>query len=1006
MPNFTNEPRKAGIRTGSSLVESEGNAYVARGGSYSTLTSKEREARRISRMTKTADGSYGFPSNSLSGASTVMSGTSNFFSVQLSTDFLELPQSARERREVYRHFYNADPIVGQAIDLHTELPLSKVRLAAPKPITCPEGFKSPDNYGKYILFFFQKMCDRINIFQRLILGVHHFWLDGNCVAGHVRVATQDGEKKISDVLVGDSVLTHHGRWQPVQAVQQREVGGLLCFDIARLPDSLDVTAEHPVEVIRDGHAVFVKASEVVPGDYARVTWPVAVEDISRVSLMSDDVPVTAIPGGYRVHRKECCKRHADAVLAREGLISWLSGLQSPVVRTRKSLAQQLGVSVSTLNNIIITLDEELDQPYRKRLGPTSFGGGSRTEWLPLSVPTLNHKQYVIDRAYDFIVPTDLTVDADFLYLLGYWLGDGTLARDRSRISWGRGLWNICFGADSTEQLGKIRSILERKLGSACIREGVDAETGVRTLCVRYHPAFVEWWASQFGGTSHGYEKKRIPAWVSCLPDDKLLHLLAGIVDSDGCVSVSTKGQASINLTSRSLIDSFWDILLRLGVVPSLTQSHVKDGQLRGRVVRANHASYSLLVDDEVQCHLLVSKAIKGTKLKEAKRFTQEHPSYIVEGNLVGFKVNSVSPLPGQTVYNLQVAEDHTFRAGFISTHNCFFFAEDGVVDVPQNIGYDHKVIKESVYTEADGAIERDQSHWVERSDREEAELAYYQKHYQGWDKLVILPMDQVDVKTFSFTDKVKVALIPSENDRALIDQAKMGDPVAEEMVQEIPMEVREHIESGRLVPLGTDPDEGSFVYHLKARHGAEEALGHSILDRCLRCHLPETPVLVERAGIIQQVPIAQLDADTDRVLSHTGTWRGFEAGVRSVDEDVSLLHVYKLHPPVACTQDHKHFVLRDGQVVETVAKNILPGDFLQVPQIPLTESINRIDLSLGLHTVEPYMAQRSGVEVNQTVESGDETASSFSVRYTKPETGQKMQRHLLGMASAVLGLKA
>ncbi len=56
----------------------------------------------------------------------------NFYSPELSPDFLELPQSVDEQRNFYRYFYDNDPFVGQAIDLHTELPLSKIRLRKPK----------------------------------------------------------------------------------------------------------------------------------------------------------------------------------------------------------------------------------------------------------------------------------------------------------------------------------------------------------------------------------------------------------------------------------------------------------------------------------------------------------------------------------------------------------------------------------------------------------------------------------------------------------------------------------------------------------------------------------------------------------------------------------------------------------------------------------------------------------------------------------------------------------
>jgi len=405
MPNkITNVPHHI---DGESLVTvrpTSRNPYMSKGASTTGLTPKEREVRRIAKMQKEAS-SYGFPTQSLAGANTTMSGTSNFFSPQLSTDFLELPQSARERREIYRHFYNSEPLVGQAIDLHTELPLSKVRLAPPRPTTCPEGYESPDDYGKYIHFFFQRMCDRIKLFQRLITGVHHYWLDGN------------------------------------------------------------------------------------------------------------------------VH----------------------------------------------------------------------------------------------------------------------------------------------------------------------------------------------------------------------------------------------------------------------------------------------------------------------------------------------------------------------------------FFAEDSTVEVPQNIGYDRKISVESVYTEARGAEERHIENWVERPDREDAELAYYQKHYQGWERLIILPIDQVDVKTFSFTDKVKVNLIPSSNDRALIEQAKMGDPVAMEMVQEIPDEVREHLELGNLIPLGTDPDEGSFVYHLKARHGADEALGHSILDRCLR-------VLYYRDKLRQaQTQIASRAMTPRRLVWAEGLSDMDTEDLREqvdlslVDPDYSIVTNYEIH---------------------------------------------------------------------------------------------------------------
>lgn len=166
----------------------------------------------------------------------------------------------------------------------------------------------------------------------------------------------------------------------------------------------------------------------------------------------------------------------------------------------------------------------------------------------------------------------------------------------------------------------------------------------------------------------------------------------------------------------------------------------------------------------------------------------------------------------------------------------FIFSEDSTVDVPQDVGYERQITgSRSVLSEDGEPTEEHVYNWRERPDREEQELSHYQRQYKGWDRIIVLPIDQVHVSTWNFTDKVRVELIPSDRDKALIEQASLGnDPIAQEMVSEIPLEVREYISTGQMIPLGMDPDEGSFCYHLAGRKGAGDELGTSILDRCLR----------------------------------------------------------------------------------------------------------------------------------------------------------------------------
>jgi len=332
------------------------------------------------------------------------------------------------------------------------------------------------------------------------------------------------------------------------------------------------------------------------------------------------------------------------------------------------------------------------------------------------------------------------------------------------------------------------------------------------------------------------------------------------------------------------------------------------------------------------------------------------------------------------------------------------FAEDGQIDVPEEVGYERRTVKTALLTEDGDAVEREETQLFERADREEQEFKYYQKNYKGWTKLTVLPIDKVQITSFDYTDKSILELIPSDKDKALLERASMGDPVAQRMVEEIPEEIREHIANGKLIPLGTDPDEGSFAHILTGSKSADSSLGQSILNRC---HIAGTPVLAKRDGQVLQIPIEELNPDTDKVLSHAGVWRDFEIGVRSVSEEISLLHVAKMGEPIGSTSDHRYPVLRGDETVELDAKDIEPGDYLQVAQIPLNEAMNpRVDLSYIFDGVcEDYKARKSGQEVVQTLTVTDRTDTTFVVQYSKPETGFRMQKHLDGLALAAEWLR-
>ena len=163
-------PKKPKIRVKSSKPNFPVTEAVEQTATKSKLTKLEKMARReASQSIRVASFAGDFGN---SGSQSISNADSAFYSPQLSTDFLELPQSEREKRELFRFWYTTHPIVGSAIDFHTDVPMSKIRLSLPK------GKDKVQN--KNILHFYERMCKKIRLFQTLYDATHEYWLHGNC----------------------------------------------------------------------------------------------------------------------------------------------------------------------------------------------------------------------------------------------------------------------------------------------------------------------------------------------------------------------------------------------------------------------------------------------------------------------------------------------------------------------------------------------------------------------------------------------------------------------------------------------------------------------------------------------------------------------------------------------------------------------------------------------------------------------------------------------------------
>ena len=124
--------------------------------------------------------------------------------------------------------------------------------------------------------------------------------------------------------------------------------------------------------------------------------------------------------------------------------------------------------------------------------------------------------------------------------------------------------------------------------------------------------------------------------------------------------------------------------------------------------------------------------------------------------------------------------------------------------------------------------------WEPFSDADEREIAWLKKNYRGWTAVRVLPPEQIHMESFPFTNEKIIELVPDSKTKSIIEKARQGDPQAQRIVASMPSEIVEAISQGGNLPLNTDPDAGSFVYHMARKMSPYAQHGASALQPCLR----------------------------------------------------------------------------------------------------------------------------------------------------------------------------
>ena len=91
---------------------------------------------------------------------------------------------------------------------------------------------------------------------------------GRCLPPSTPIATIDGTKPLSEIRIGDRVLTHTGKFRKVVRIfERRYTGKLYTFRTRGNPEPLSTTEDHPILVWQEGEMTWSLANEIGPGSF-------------------------------------------------------------------------------------------------------------------------------------------------------------------------------------------------------------------------------------------------------------------------------------------------------------------------------------------------------------------------------------------------------------------------------------------------------------------------------------------------------------------------------------------------------------------------------------------------------------------------------------------------------------------------------------------------------------------------------------------------------------------
>lgn len=189
---------------------------------------------------------------------------------------------------------------------------------------------------------------------------------------------------------------------------------------------------------------------------------------------------------------------------------------------------------------------------------------------------------------------------------------------------------------------------------------------------RFSSTHAAQWHHDMGVTGTA-RTKRVPGWIFELAEDLRLAYLAGVVDTDG--SVGKDGRLAIQFANRDLVHDVRMLLISCGIACS----NVADGEYRADVLpnrgrQATYRAWRFVASSAVE----VARIPFADPLYRARVEAHEHrhrpgggdaQKAGLHADLGFYTVRSIELGPAEPVYDIEVAEGHSFLVDGVVVHN-------------------------------------------------------------------------------------------------------------------------------------------------------------------------------------------------------------------------------------------------------------------------------------------------------------------------------------------------